>query len=95
MRTSVNAVADAASSADMPTAAAVTCTRQPAPIPSAASRPPRSPCRAEQLRMYSVSAPGVMLSSRSGRDEKCQIPDPLHDRALLLRGADDSVKIGP
>ena len=39
----VNAVADAASNADNPRAAAKMCTKQPLPMPSAATAPPRQP----------------------------------------------------
>ncbi len=60
---SVNAVADAASSADNPSAAAKMCTKQPAPMPSAAIAPPRQPWLVERLTMYSVSGPGEMFSN--------------------------------
>jgi hypothetical protein len=58
-----NAVADAATIADKPSAAANVCTTVPALTPSADAIPTRRPWPMLRPRMYSVSWPGVMLSS--------------------------------
>lgn len=58
----VKAVAEVASKADKPRAAAMICTRVPAPIPSAAADPARQPCVALRVMIRMESGPGAILS---------------------------------
>ena len=59
----VNAVAEAASMADSPSAAATMWTTHPAATPSAAAAPARQPCVELRPMMYNISGPGVIFSS--------------------------------
>jgi hypothetical protein len=68
--TIANAVAEAARMADRPSAAAAMCTKQPAPMPSAAAAPADAPCVVLRPMTYNKSGPGVMLSSRPAMTNK-------------------------
>src|SRR4051812_8075589 len=60
----VKAVAEAASSAPTPSAAAHTWTKHPAVMPGPATMPARAPERSDCVTMYSTSGPGVRFSSQ-------------------------------
>ena len=65
--TTMNAVAEVASSADNPSSAASTCTQIPAPMPQDATNPARQPWLALRLMMSKLSGPGVIFSRKPER----------------------------
>ena len=77
-----NAAADAAITAEMPSAAAVTCTMMPQPIPATAATPPRRPSCVERATISAVSGPGVMFSSQPARMKNRRSCVPNMERAL-------------
>src|SRR5437868_10317407 len=98
-------MADAASRALTPSAAAKMCTKQPALMPSAAATPAFAPERSEFVTMYSTSGPGVRFSRmpaatnrsswcRSGiaRSSRLEEGTDGRDRALDSRGIDAEVR---
>ena len=87
--TTVNAVADVASNADSPSAAANTCTNTPLPMPQHATKPARQPCVALRAMMNSESGPGVMLSSspETMNSHRCWVPamrPPGNERSRII-----------
>src|SRR6185369_8182623 len=91
-------MADAASSALTPSAAAKMCTKQPAVMPSPAITPAFAPARSEFVTMYSTSGPGVRFSSQpaamnSSRCCASGMEEAPHggDRAGYARGVDVEV----
>jgi len=59
-----NAVAEAASRAESPSAASIVCTRQPVKAPSIAAIPARRPPDTVFARNRLMSGPGVMNSTK-------------------------------
>ena len=68
----MNAVAEVASRADIPSAAARMCTQVPAPMPSAAAEPARQPWVALRAMISSESGPGAMFRSRPEMTNKAR-----------------------